>query len=108
MSATLTWNPDVVWRDEPEARDEILQALERGEEIGDRGWVIVIDGGAMHQLNLLAGEIWCLADGTRDAPAIAAALAERYDAPIEDILADVDAFAADCLARGWFREEGEA
>ncbi|MBI5018133.1 MAG: PqqD family protein [Deltaproteobacteria bacterium] len=57
----------------------------------------------MHELNLLAGEIWCLADGTRDAAAIAAELAQRYDAPPGDIQADVETFAADCFARGWFR-----
>jgi pyrroloquinoline quinone biosynthesis protein D len=104
----LVWNTEVVWRDEPQARDAILEALERGEEIGERGWVIVIDGGTMHQLNLLAGEIWCLADGTRDAGAIAAALAERYEAPLPEILADVEAFAADCLARGWLRLREDA
>lgn len=97
----LLRNPEVVWRDEPRAREAILAALEKGEEVGERGWVIVIDGGAMHELNLLAGEIWLLADGTRDAAAIAAALAERYDAPAEEIRADVEAFAADCLRRGW-------
>lgn len=108
MSTTWVRNPDLVWRDEPQARDEILRALESGEEIGDRGWVIVVDGGAMHQLNLLAGEIWCLADGSRDARAIAAELAERYEAPADEILADVEAFAADCLARGWLRLREEA
>ncbi|RMG88430.1 MAG: pyrroloquinoline quinone biosynthesis peptide chaperone PqqD [Candidatus Dadabacteria bacterium] len=101
----LRRNPRLAWRDEPAARDRIVAALERGEPAGDEGWVLLIDGGQMHQLNLLAGEIWLLADGTRDEAAIAAELARRYDAPAEEIRADVEAFVADCLARGWLVAE---
>jgi len=91
----------VVWRDEPAARDAIFEALEQGADVGDRGWVILVDRGTMHELNLLGGEIWCLVDGIRDLEAIAGTLAERYDAPFEEILADADAFVADCAAKCW-------
>jgi len=101
MSAPLRRNTDLVWRDEPERRDEILAALERGEEAGGEGWVIVVDGGVIHQLNLLAGDIWLLCDETRDEGAIALALAERYDAPTEEIRSDVDDFVRLCVERGW-------
>ena len=106
MSAVLVRNPAVVWRDEPAAREAIFDALARGEDVGDRGWVLLVDRGAMHELNLLGGEIWCLADGTREVGAIAASLAADYDAPAEEILSDVEDFVASCLAKGWLvREE---
>ncbi|WP_025323582.1 pyrroloquinoline quinone biosynthesis peptide chaperone PqqD [Deferrisoma camini] len=101
----LRRNPSLAWRDEPGARERILAALERGEDVADEGWVILVHAGRMHQLNLLAGEIWLLADGTRDAAAIAAELAGRYDAPADEIREDVEAFVAECLSRGWLVAE---
>lgn len=96
-------NPDLVWRDEPGEKEAILAALERGEDAAGRGWVILVDRGRMHELNLLAGEIWCLADGSRDEEGIARELASRYDAPQEEILADVREFVASCVPLGWLR-----
>lgn len=101
MSEVLIRNPSVVWRDEPRQREAILEAVERGEDVGDRGWVLLVDGGAMHELNLTAGEIWTLFDGHRGVGEVAAEIAVRYDAPAEEILADVEGFAADWLRRGW-------
>ena len=100
-SSPLQRNPDVVWRDEPDQKREILDALERGEAVADRGWVLVVDGGQMVELNLLAGEIWCLLDGSRDLGAVAAALAEQFDAPLEEIRGDVEELVADFSRRGW-------
>ncbi|MHB8766995.1 MAG: PqqD family peptide modification chaperone [Deferrisomatales bacterium] len=106
MTGPLARNPEVAWRDEPREREAIVAALDRGEEAADRGWVLLVDRGHTHELNLLAGDIWCLADGTRDARAIAAELAERYDAPLEEIAADVEAFVAGCITRGWLQGGG--
>jgi len=106
MSRTvLRRNPEVVWRDEPDQKAEILAALERGEEVADRGWVILVDGGEMVELNLLAGEIWCLLDGSRDLEAVVSRLADGFDAPREEIREDVEALAADFQRRGWLLEE---
>jgi GeoRSP system PqqD family protein len=105
MTETVTRNPNIVWRDEPDQREAILQAQERGEDVSDQGWVILVDAGEMHELNLIAGEIWCLADGSRDARAVALAIAERYEAPFEEILADVEEFVSDSVTRGWLRTE---
>jgi pyrroloquinoline quinone biosynthesis protein D len=95
----------VVWRDEPAQKEEILAALERGEEAGERGWVILVDGSQMVELNLLAGEIWTLCDGSRDVDAVAAALAERYEAPAAEIRGDTAELVADFIRRGWLLEE---
>lgn len=101
MSGELIRNEDLVWRDEPERREEIEEALERGEDAFEAGWVILVDQGEMHQLNLLAGDIWMLCDGTRDEGAIVSTLHELYDAPMEVIGADVAGFVGDCLEKGW-------
>jgi len=98
----LSRNPDLVWRDEPEEREVILDALMSGDEsAADKGWVIIIDKGSMHQLNLLAGEIWLLLDGTLDEAGVANDLVERYDAPFEEIIEDVREFIAECDEKGW-------
>ncbi|MDF1553956.1 MAG: pyrroloquinoline quinone biosynthesis peptide chaperone PqqD [Deferrisomatales bacterium] len=94
-------NPEVVWRDEPGQKEQILAALERGEQVAERGWVILVDGGQMVELNLLAGEIWCLLDGARDLGAVATTLAERFDAPADEIRADVEELVGDFTRRGW-------
>lgn len=101
----LQRNPEVVWRDEPDQKREIVEALERGEEVAERGWVLLVDGGQMVELNLLAGEIWYLLDGSRDVGAVAMALAERFDAPVAEIRADVEELVADFTQRGWLIEE---
>jgi len=105
VSRVLVRDQELVWRDEPAAKEAILAALGRGEDAAERGWVILVDRGQMHELNLLGGEIWCLADGTRDREAVARDLAARYDAPYEEILIDVADFVAACTARGWLREK---
>lgn len=107
MEGKLDKNPDLVWRDEPESRDAIIEALEAGEGDLDAGWVIVVDGGEIHQFNLLAGDIWMLCDGTRDEGDIAAELAIRYDADPALIAADVNEFTSDCVKRGWLVRSGE-
>ncbi len=103
MKGRVTRSPDVVWREEASERDAILDALDAGEDVSDRGWVLLVDGGQMHELNLLAGEIWLLADGTRDCAGIARALSELYDAPLPEILADVEAFVSEYAGKGWLR-----
>lgn len=104
MNRVPRHNPDIVWRDEPQQKDEIMQKLEAGEPVDDAGWVIVVDSGTIHQLNLIAGEIWLLCDGTRDEHAIAAELAERYDAPDDEILEDVNVFVTECYELGWLTQ----
>ena len=105
MSKAIQRDPALIWRDEPDEKASILAALERGEEVGDLGWIVIVDGGMIHQLNLLAGDIWLLCDGSRDEAAVVEALAEQYDAPPEEIGEDVRAFVADCRQRGWLLPE---
>lgn len=101
MRKLIDRNPDIAWRDEPDQKQAILDALERGEEASEQGWVILMDSGMMHELNLVAGEIWVLADGTRTENDIAEALAEKYDASPEEILFDIKTLLAEFTNNGW-------
>lgn len=94
-------NPEIVWRIERRRRDEVLRALEAGEEAGERGTVLLIDKGTMHQLNLVGGMIWERCDGTRDLARIVFELAEEFAVGREELEADVTEFVADLTARGW-------
>lgn len=97
----LQRNPDIVWRVEKRREQDILLALERGEDVTSRGTVILIISGMMHQLNLVGGRIWTLCDGSRDEAQISEELAREFDAEREEIAGDVALFVADLLERGW-------
>lgn len=101
MGSRLTRNPDLVWRDEPEQREKIMAEMDAGVADSEMGWVIIVDSGEINQLNLIAGDIWMLCDGSRDEAEIADAIAAAYDADPSDISADVAEFINDCLERGW-------
>jgi len=60
--------------------------------IGDELVVMEMDGGTFFSLQGTARAIWELIDGSRDRPAILAALMERFDAPAGTIENELDAF----------------
>jgi pyrroloquinoline quinone biosynthesis protein D len=101
MGKTLNRNSELVWRDEPERKVEIMAELEAGKDAGDEGWVIIVDGGEINQLNLLGGEIWLLCDGTRDQNGVVEELLKHYEVPRELLEVDVGGFIKECLDRGW-------
>lgn len=100
MSA-LVRNPDIVWRVEKRRQEDILQALEKGEDVSERGTVILIISGMMHQLNLVGGMIWSLCDGSRSPAAIVTELAREFEVEDSVLSQDVEEFVADLLNRGW-------
>ena len=94
-------NPALIWRHEKRREEEIVAALARGEDVSERGTVILLEGGTMHQLNLVGGMIWSLCDGSRTSAQIAEALAAEFDAERSELEADVTTFVADLQQRGW-------
>jgi len=97
----LLRNPDIVWRVERRREEEIVKALELGEDVADRGSVILIISGMMHQLNLVGGRIWSLCDGSRNRGDIVEALATEFDVERTELAADVESFIDDLQQRGW-------
>jgi pyrroloquinoline quinone biosynthesis protein D len=96
-------NPSIVWRKERQAEAEVLAALRRGEDASERGVVTLVLSGMMHQLNLFGGRIWELADATRTADGIAAAIAAEFGWDAELVRGDVCEFVQDLVAKGWLR-----
>jgi pyrroloquinoline quinone biosynthesis protein D len=93
-------NPDVAWREEEEAREEAIGAMERGEDASVEGTVFLIVSGMMHQLNILGGEIWKLLDGVSE-DFIVDELTEVFEVDRETLASDVRAFLMDIASRGW-------
>jgi len=94
-------NPAIIWRHEKRREEEALAAAERGEDISERGTVILLEGGTMHQLNLVGGTIWSLCDGSRSETDIALALAGEFAADPETVEGDVAEFVGELRERGW-------
>lgn len=99
----LRRNPDIVWRHEKKREQDILKALEAGEDVSDHGSVILIISGMMHQLNLVGGAIWALCDGTRTLEQVVAAMADEFDVSRDVLREDVAEFVSDLLERGWLQ-----
>lgn len=97
----LVRNPDIVWRVEKRREAEIVLALERGEDVAERGTVILIISGMMHQLNLVGGRIWSLCDGSRRRADIIHELACEFDVERAELAEDVETFIEDLRQRGW-------
>lgn len=95
-------NPDVVWREEEEAREEVISALERGEDVSGEGTVLLIVSGMMHQLNILGGEIWKLLDGMSE-DEVVDELIGVFEVDRDTLASDVHAFLTDIASRGWIR-----
>jgi pyrroloquinoline quinone biosynthesis protein D len=94
-------NPEIIWRIERRRRDEVLQALAAGEDAGERGTVLLIEKGTMHQLNLVGGMIWERCDGTRTRQQIAFELAGEFAVEQAELEDDVNEFVDDLNQRGW-------
>lgn len=105
MMKKIARNPDVIWREEEEARAEVISALERGEDASSEGTVLLIVSGMMHQLNLLGGEIWKRLDGSVDEAGLVGQLGEIFDVDRATLEGDVKAFLGDLAARGWISYE---
>ncbi len=99
----LLRNPDIVWRVEKRREAEIVKALEAGEDVSDKGSVILIISGMMHQLNLVGGKIWSLCDGQRSLSDVVDALAEEFTVERQELIEDVNVFVDDLLKRGWLK-----
>lgn len=94
-------NPQIVWRHEKRREEEVLKAQERGEAVDERGTVILIVSGTMHQLNLVGGHIWSLCDGSRGIDGVIDALAGEFAVERDELADDVVDFISDLEKRGW-------
>lgn len=94
-------NPEIVWRVEKRRQENVLKALEAGEDVDDSGTVILLLSGMMHQLNLVGGLIWQHCDGNNTVADIADILGSEFDVEKAEVASDVVDFVADLAERGW-------
>ncbi len=110
MTRNLRRNPDIQWRVEPHREDHVRKVLcdpgrtAEDKEITGIGTVTLLDGGIMHQLNLLAGEIWKLCDGSMDRSGVVSCLEELFDVDLSELKADVDSFLDEMTDKGMIYE----
>ena len=93
--------PNIAWREEKEARQEVVDALEEGREAADEGTLILVDAGQIFELNLLGADIWKLCDGRRSVEQIVEELQEGYDVARDELESDVREFVEEMKERGW-------
>ena len=68
--------------------------------IDDEIVVMLLDSGEFLSITGTGCEIWARIDGSCDRDALVAGLADEYDAPPEEIAADVDTFLARLMDAG--------
>ena len=96
--------PGLAWRDEEEARREVLATLEGGGDVVDEGTLILVDSGQVFELNLLGADIWKLCDGERTVGEVVDDLLNRYDVERDELEKDVRAFLSQMEERGWVEQ----
>lgn len=75
-------------------REELAWQVVAGELV-----VLDLDSHVLRGVNRTAERVWELLDGKRTLGEVAAAVAARYQAPVEQVLGDVLAFAAQLVAK---------
>ncbi|GAM11304.1 coenzyme PQQ synthesis protein D [Geobacter sp. OR-1] len=104
MAARIMRNPDVLWREEDDARDEAQAALEQGDDVSEVGTSLLFANGQMVVLNLLGTEIWKRCDKKSVAELTAELLAE-FDVEEAILREDVSGFLAELAEKGFIAYE---
>jgi hypothetical protein len=102
MTGTTGTPPGAIGLDErPRTRHGLL-----AQRAADSRVVLDPATGQYYALDEVSGRIWDLCDGSRSVTEVVAALCEEYDAPREEIQADVLALLAELAGDGLVVREG--
>jgi GeoRSP system PqqD family protein len=104
MAGKIFRNPDVLWREEDDARDEVLASLEHGEDVSEVGTSLLFAGGQMVVLNLLGTEIWKRCDG-KSLDELTAELLAEFEVEEQRLCEDASAFLAELEGKGFITYE---
>ncbi|KAF0217373.1 MAG: hypothetical protein FD174_3339 [Geobacteraceae bacterium] len=97
-------NPDVMWREEDEAKAQAYEGLEQGADVEDMGTSLLFSDGMMVSLNILGTEVWKLCDG-RSVDEILSELILQFDVEADVLKADVMSFLSELAEKGFIRYE---
>jgi pyrroloquinoline quinone biosynthesis protein D len=90
------FGPEMLLRREPSTAWRVID----GEAV-----MVLPSTGKVHTLNAVATRFWQLIDGERSLAAIAALLAEEFDAPADQIAGDCRQFVVELSQRGLLAAE---
>lgn len=93
-------NPDVMWREEDESREQAYAGLEEGDDVAELGTAVLFSDGMMLAVNVLGTEVWKLCDG-RSVDAIVAELLEQFDVTADVLREDVMSFLSELEEKGF-------
>ncbi len=97
-------NPDVMWREEEEYKEQALDSLEKGGDVEDVGTSVLYSGGTMLSLNILGTEIWKLCDG-KTMDEIVDELVGVFDVERSVLKEDAAGFINELKEKGYIYEE---
>ena len=97
-------NPEVLWREEDDAKAEAYEGLSRGDNVADVGTSVLFSDGIMVSLNILGTEIWKRCDG-RSVDEIVSELLAQFDVDPGVLREDSVAFLSDLEEKGFIRYE---
>ena len=95
-------NPDVLWREEDDHRQEALAGLDQGEDVAEIGTALLFHNGQMVSLNILGAEIWKLCDGRTEAE-IVNELLNCFEVEQVELSNDVAEFLAELAEKGFIQ-----
>ncbi len=98
-------NPDVMWREEAELKEQAYEGLEKGEDTGDLGTSVLYADGMMLSLNILGTEVWKRCDG-KTIDEIASELIQIFDVGADVLIKDISAFINELKEKGYIYYEG--
>ena len=104
MARRIVRNPDALWREEDEARDEAQESLDRGEDVAEIGTSLLFAGGQMVMLNLLGTEIWKRCDG-KTLDELLTDLRAEFEVEPELLRSDVVDFLSELEGKGFIQYE---
>ncbi len=104
MTLKIYRNPDIMWREEDEYKEQALEGLEKGDDVGEVGTSVLYSGGTMLSLNILGTEIWKLCDG-KSIDEIVSLLIEEFEVEIDVLRSDVTEFINELKEKDFIRYE---
>ena len=84
-------NPDVMWREEDEYKEQVLEGLEKGDDVSETGTSVLYADGTMLSLNILGTEIWKRCEGKTNEE-IVSELVEIFEVEPEVLKNDASVF----------------
>ena len=97
-------NPEILWREEDDARAEALVGLDRGDDVAEVGTSVLFSDGTMLSLNILGTEIWKRCDG-RSVDDIVSDLITEFDVDPVVLRQDALLFLGELEQKGFIRYE---